>query len=147
MALIHEKMYKGEKINNLSVEEYVDDLANDLVRTYATSTKVTVKIESNVDHLSMNNLVPFSLILNELITNSIQHGFKNHEKGNIEVLLKQTPIGFDLIYRDSGEWIDNGGQESFGLELIDTLNGHFDGVYRKSTSAAGTEYVFNFKIF
>ncbi|MDX1351072.1 MAG: sensor histidine kinase, partial [Putridiphycobacter sp.] len=147
MALIHEKMYKGDKINNLIVEEYVSDLASDLVRTYATETKVQVQVYSDIEHLKMDDLVPFSLILNELITNSIKHGFKGVPTGKITIDIKQTPIGFDLRYFDSGTWVQQTNEQSFGMELIDTLNGHFDGIYQQQLSDKGTEFIFNFKIF
>lgn len=147
MALIHEKMYQGDKINNLNVQEYVDDLASDLVRTYATSTKVSVSIQSDINPLKMDDLVPFSLILNELITNSIKHGFKNHKTGEISIKLCNTDIGFDLVYKDSGQWQENESKQSFGLELIDTLSGHFDGIYKKNVSDEGTEFVFNFTVY
>ncbi len=147
MALIHEKMYKGGKINDLNVKEYVSDLATDLVGTYATETKVKIGIESNIQQLKMNDLVPLSLILNELITNSIKHGFKNSKTGQIRILLKTTEVGFDLKYTDSGTWVENESDQNFGLELIDTLTGHFDGHYEISKSANGTEFIFNLKLY
>jgi two-component sensor histidine kinase len=147
MALIHEKMYKGDKINNLSVKDYVTDLASDLVRTYATSTKVAVSVESDIEQLKMDDLVPFSLILNELITNSIKHGFRDNKTGQISINLKSTTIGFDLTYNDSGVWKENAIKTSFGLELIETLNGHFDGIYNRKLSDSGTEYLFNLKLY
>ena len=147
MALIHEKMYRGGKINNLNVKEYISDLATDLVGTYATSTKVNVDIESDIQQLKMDDLVPLSLILNELITNSIKHGFNSHDIGLISILLKTTEQGFDLSYKDSGTWVENNNGQSFGLELIDTLNGHFDGTYQRNVSDSGTEFLFNLKLF
>ncbi|MFK8046641.1 MAG: sensor histidine kinase [Crocinitomicaceae bacterium] len=146
MALIHEKMYKGDNINSLNVEDYIKDLANDILTTYVNSKKIDLKIKSDINQLTTDDLVPFSLIINELITNSIKHGFKNAETGIIEINLINTTIGFDFVYKDSGIWLENDSSQSFGLELIETLNGHFDGIYHKNISDAGTEFIFNFKL-
>lgn len=146
MAMIHEKMYKGDKINDLSVKNYVSDLSSDLVRTYATKTKIKVYVTSNMDHLRMDDLVPLSLILNELITNSIKHGLIEDLTGNIRIELNKTLIGFDLKYEDTGKWVESENEQGFGLELIDTLTGHFDGVFNRKSNQSGTAYAFNFKL-
>jgi len=147
MALIHEKMYKGDNIESLNVEKYIDDLTSDILETYTTSTEITIDINSNIGQLKLDDLVPFSLILNELITNSIKHGFKNASKGTIEIILTETTSGFDFTYKDSGVWQDSESDQSFGLELIDTLNDHFEGTYHKKISENGTEYKFKYKLF
>ena len=147
MSMIHEKMYKGDTVNNLIVKDYVADLADDLVRTYSTNTKIILNVESNIPPLKMDDLVPFSLILNELVTNSIKHGFRNCKNGLIDIKLSQSDIGFNFSYNDSGEWLDNGKTNSFGLELIETLSGHFDGVYTVNKSQNGTEFAFQFKLY
>ncbi|MFK8037825.1 MAG: sensor histidine kinase [Crocinitomicaceae bacterium] len=146
MALIHEKMYKGDKINDLSVENYVLELSSDLVRTYATETKIKVDVFSNMDNLKMDDLVPLSLILNELITNSIKHGLISSKTGSILIELSKTSAGFDLNYKDSGIWIENTTDQGFGMELIETLTGHFSGEFERTSDQSGTTYYFNFKL-
>jgi two-component sensor histidine kinase len=144
MSLIHEKMYQGNQVSNIDLEEYIHDLANSLAQNYAYETKVELQVRSSVKSIDLNYIVPFSLILNEIITNSIKHGFKNTKSGSISIKLALNKAGrlkFDYI--DSGTWQPQLDQNSFGLELIETFSEQIGGTYKVSTNAQ-TEYNFVF---
>ena len=145
MALIHTKMYQGDSVNNLDLQLYIDDLSNDLIQAYPNECKVEIEINSSLKALKLNDLVPFSLIVNELITNSIKHGFKNKSEGKINIDIEDNGQAFQVKYNDNGEWQEPSYENSFGLELIETLTWHFDGDYSIDTNT-GTTYLFNLNL-
>ena len=145
MALIHAKMYQGDSVNRLDLKSYLEDLSNDLVHIYPTENRVRTEIFSEVKTLDLNDLVPFSLIINELITNSIKHGFKSTEHGVIKIDIRLKDRVIYLTYKDNGVWKAPKNDNSFGLELIETLTEHFEGSFQLNKDN-GTEFYFELNL-
>lgn len=145
MSLIHEKMYQNENLSKIDLKDYLDTLAADLIHTYADNIKITLDINSTLDRLGNNTLVPVALIFNELISNSLKHAFNDLDHGQIKVeLFPREKNMFELMYKDNGKWTEPVKEGSFGLELIETLTEQLDGkVERKSEN--GTVYRFILK--
>lgn len=83
-------------------------------------------IDSNIDiHYSIDSLqLPYqkifslSIMLSELITNSVKHVKKNKIEINLKLLSTQKGLKFQ--YRDNGEEIIESPKQSFGLQLIES---------------------------
>ena len=146
MALIHEKMYGSQDLAKINLKSYLNSLAHDILDTYSTSTAITINISSTVEHVQPKSLVSTALIFNELITNSIKHGFENRQMGEINIEIDQPSSGIlKIIYRDDGQWKESTRKNSFGLELIDTFTKQIDGDYEFSKTE-GTRYTFTFQL-
>ena len=129
IALIHERLYGSGDFSRIDFEDYIKNLSNLLYRTYGFDPKkidftVTVK---NVS-LGIDAAVPCGLILNELISNALQHAFPPswQGKGKIEVLFHSLPRHeFELIVKDNGvgipEDLDIRHTDSLGLHLVTLL--------------------------
>jgi len=145
MALIHEKMYQGDKVKAINIKDYIEDLAKNLIMNYANETFITLEVKSSVKTIELNHIVPLSLILNELISNSLKHAFPNKHNGHIRINISTNEIvNLQLSYKDSGIWKVPKNENSFGFELIDTFTEQLNGEY-KFKSEEGVDYRFNFK--
>lgn len=146
MALIHDKLYQSDDLSKVDIKGYLQDLANDLILSYSTEIPVEVTVQSNVEHLVPKSLVSVGLLFNELISNSLKHGFKNNDNGLIHIEI-YTPDdqSIEMVYTDNGTWKQPSHEESFGLELIDTLTSQLVGKFER-TIDAGTRYHFIFEI-
>jgi len=76
--------------------------------------------------------MPCGLIINELVSNSLKHGFPKGKKGQIKVAMQ--PIGeneVELVVSDNGigmpESLDFGNPESLGLQLVTILAEQLEG--------------------
>lgn len=145
MSLIHEKMYQNENLSKIDLKDYLVTLSKDLIETYANNIHVDIKINSTLNRLGNNTLVPVALLFNELISNSLKHAFQNQKDGEIIVnLFAKENNMFELDYSDNGVWASPQKENSFGLELIETLTEQLDGkVQRKIEN--GTHYQFILK--
>ena len=80
---------------------------------------------STIDTFGLKTIVPFSLILNELISNSFKHAFKQTEMAELKVSLQTHEDNIRLEVSDNGPGLpaDFGSDNttSFGLELVQTL--------------------------
>jgi len=152
MALIHSEFYQSERFDQINMESYLQKLANSLVQTYKTKRKwITVNISPSDVYLSMNQVIPCALVLNELISNAFKHAFQEGQEGKIEVSIQRSADGIVFMrVKDDGigfpEEIDIYRTDSLGLKLItnlvvDQLKGSIQMKREK-----GTEFIIEFKI-
>jgi PAS domain S-box-containing protein len=105
MALIHQLLYEQEDYDRIQVRLYLQRLIDLLKRSYSDRTKhVRIAFASDVKQcfLSLEQALPFGLLVNELITNALKHAFPNEAEGNIELDLKRQPASFVLRVVDDG---------------------------------------------
>ena len=144
MALIHDKLYQSEDLSKIDITAYLKSLSNDLIASYSVEIPVEVNVESNVDHLLPKSLVSVALLFNELISNSLKHGFEGKDTGTINIRIRQTETDkIEMWYTDNGSWKSPQRENSFGTELISTLTSQLDGQFDLNTEM-GTRYHFQF---
>jgi len=85
-----------------------------------------LKTEVKDVFLDINKAVPCGLIINELISNSIKHGFPEGREGEIRVKIHRIENGkYKLIVRDNGvgipKEVDILKPKTLGLTLITLL--------------------------
>ena len=126
ISLIHQKLYKTENMDVISMESYIEDLVSYLKESIDHKGRITIK--KYVDPIKMDTAraVPIGLILNEAITNAIKYGFPNGEEGTINVSLKSRKKGYYLlIVDDNGTGFpadfDPNQASTLGLSLIKGL--------------------------
>lgn len=147
MALLHTKIYESKTINKLDVKGYLLSLSEYLINTYNFEKNIELDFESNFEQINNDKIISFGLILNELITNSFKHAFKDQTKGKIVLRAKLEGNDLLLSYSDSGKWIESKKKESFGLELITILSEQLSGTVDVNRGKEGTKYEFEFKSF
>lgn len=150
MALIHQYLYRSSDLSRIDMGEYILSLSSQL-RSAFTNLKDSVNINVNVKdiYFTIETAVPFGLLINELITNSLKHGFPEGKQGNISLSLNIfSETDYELIYSDSGIGmplnIVNGHVVGFGMQLIDMLVCQLEGKIELVPSE-GTKYKINFR--
>ncbi|PHR46987.1 MAG: hypothetical protein COA32_08675 [Fluviicola sp.] len=126
MSAVHERIYKSQDLSDINIYNYFDELFKDLLNQYGATERVDYTLNTEVEYVNANYVIPIGLILNELISNSLKYGFK--DKGNISFtyLLKGGCTVFD--YRDDGKGFDvDKVSANFGLELIELLVEQMEG--------------------
>jgi len=125
MAVLHEKMYNTDNLEEISVKEHIQQLAQDLVNAYEVNTVVKLHFNITPVHFKMDTLVPLGLILNELITNSLKYAFVNKEQGNIYIDLNRLPNDYvELIIGDDGIGIrehKKSNSDGMGAKIINSF--------------------------
>lgn len=144
MALIHQKMYEKESLVKIALEDYLSSLIKDIISSYDTNASKELKLDIKLDALGPNSIVPFALIINELVSNSLKHAFDN-KKGEIKISVAPTnEKEFQLTYSDNGVWKE-AEEDSFGLQLITIFTEQLEGRYNLEKDNSGTHYTFALK--
>jgi two-component sensor histidine kinase len=143
MALIHEKIYHTDDLSSVDIKNYLESLVDDILKSYVIDTKILFSMESNVKNFHIDTLVPLSLIFNELITNSIKHGFINQKEREITIKIEKKKE-VKINYSDNGIGFSRKCKESFGSLLIDTFTEQLEGSFIIDHSN-GVNYEFTFE--
>jgi two-component sensor histidine kinase len=133
MALIHERLYQSSDLSRIEFSQYLRNLAIHLFHSYqADSRRIQLKIDAEPVYLNINTAIPCGLIVNELVSNALKHGFPDGRNGELEIhLSKVKEDGYILWVRDDGvgipEALDIHKTESLGMQIVNTLVGQIEG--------------------
>lgn len=146
IALIHEKIYQSPNLDRVCLEEYTNSLINEVLQNFSGPNKLSVAINASQVCIPIDYIVPFALILNELVTNSVKYAFSDTAYPKIELEIEHKDSWLSMRYFDNGKWQENPDSDNFGTSLIDVFTEQLDGEYQLNKSNSGTEYLFKLKI-
>ncbi|MFT6500611.1 MAG: two-component sensor histidine kinase [Crocinitomicaceae bacterium] len=133
IALLHEKIYKQDSLAKIDFEEYIRTIGEDMIHSYSPEKQIVLSIQSELQKENNEALIPLALIFNELLSNSLKHGLKNRSEATISISIKKGEnTDYELNYGDTGEWVAPKTEESFGMELIETLTEQLSGEIQMS---------------
>lgn len=164
VAIIHEKLYQSEDLEKIDFGDYVKSLLLDLFGSYGIDKNL---IRLNIDIkdilLNINTAVPCGLIINELVTNAIKHGFpaiRCHEsiiqlfaspdgmKSEINVKITKEDDFYVMTVYDNGigfpEDLNFQNTDSLGIWLVINLAGQLGGTVELEREK-GTLFKITFK--
>ncbi|MCI5080496.1 MAG: tetratricopeptide repeat protein [Saprospiraceae bacterium] len=124
MALIHQHLYMGDNFTGVNAKAYIDRLSRHLFDSYNIHPD-KIKLETHIDDIKVDidTIIPFGLIINELVTNALKYAFEGVDQGKVEVRLQQTADQqLQLEVQDNGSGLPKDFQyeqaTSFGFKMV-----------------------------
>ncbi len=133
MALIHERLYQSSDLSRIEFSQYLGNLATHLFHSYQVdSNRIRLTMDTEEVFLNINTAIPCGLIVNELVSNSLKHGFPNGRNGEVAIELHRVSgEGYLLRVRDDGvgfpEELDFRRTETLGMQIVMTLVSQIEG--------------------
>lgn len=126
MAMIHQNLYQTEKLTTINVEEYIEQLAQNLFASYNIEPdRISMDTQIQALELDVDVLIPLGLILNELITNALKYAFPEGREGKIRVSLQRETEQLELRVKDNGIGLPDDFEpnttKSMGYQLVNSL--------------------------
>jgi len=144
MALIHEKLYEMDDLSRIDFEDFTGNLLSHLSLTYsARERNIHLGCSAPGTRLNVDTAVPCGLIINELVTNALEHAFVGRDNGEILVSLTANANDtFVLNVSDNGIQLPEGYLEPSpdrpGIMLVssfvDQLSGSMSVDHKDGTS-------------
>ena len=106
IARIHRRLY-DPAIIDMPLSSYLEGFVKDILDASGANNIVCV-IEVPPVSFDLTRLVTLSLLINEVITNSIKHGFGGRESGTISIKLDRQAQNYVLAIKDDGRSLHNG---------------------------------------
>ena len=131
MALVHQKLYQSQDLSRISIQEYIEELAQMIMQGYMT-TPQRIALALDIENMSLllDTAIPCGLILNELLSNALKYAFPDdHLHGEISIRLSRKDSGrLELVFSDNGAGVpaafDFRSQDTLGLRTIYAIAEH-----------------------
>jgi len=145
MSLMHKNLYADQVFEKVDIRKYLKEIVESL-RRY-TIHRIVYDVDSVM--LEMKSAMGVGLIVNEAVTNAIEHAFDGLE-GEIRILLRHAGSRCILLIEDNGIGFDaNKSYQSLGVALIRDLAIALPGgkVTIRGNSGASIKIYFDLKEF
>jgi PAS domain S-box-containing protein len=152
MALLHETLYRSGNLAQVNFATYLHDLCGQLLVSFSTQAQ-RIRMEYRVAEigLPLEQAVPCGLIVSELVSNALKHGFTDRRGGRIVVGLEQA-AGDDLVLtvRDDGRGLppdfNPAATATLGLQLVSGLVGQLGGQLEIEKQGPGAAFRILFSV-
>lgn len=154
MALIHEKLYQSDDFARIDFSAYLKTLTTELCSIYASPAKpVACRLDVERVDLPIDLAIPCSLIVNEILSNSLKYAFSPPWEGSPEILLRMTgkddgevklEISDNGIGMPAGRDVGAPDSDTLGLSLIGLLARQIKATLRLDRDG-GTRYTIVFR--
>jgi PAS domain S-box-containing protein len=157
MAMVHEKLYQSENLSEIDFTRYVKDLSDSLFKTYShEEDKISLKLKIDNVTFGIDKAIPFGMIINELVTNSLKYAFppehKKQDDSENKIVIELYPENEDFMVlrvMDNGvglpEDMNFFETPSLGVRLVRLLTKQIHGTIDLNRSC-GTDVTIKFKV-
>jgi PAS domain S-box-containing protein len=148
MAMVHERLCQMPGLASLSVAGYLRDIFDGAIASYSIQPgQIKFDLDAEDILLNLDRAIPFGLLANELLSNSLKHGFPAGRKGTIAVSIHRVAGAVRVVMQDNGIGLpmnfDAGNCKSMGLKLVESLAHQLGGALQ-FTSKQGCHVQGNF---
>jgi two-component sensor histidine kinase len=148
ISLLHETLCYGSSVGRINLKDYIRDVVQKVHGAQVSKAGIAVVIEECPALLiNIDAAMSCGLIVNELVTNALQHAYAAEAPGSVEVQLKSCTQSITVVVKDSGCGIPSaevcGGNKTLGLSLVQSLAQQLSGTVTFA-AAAGTTCTLHF---
>lgn len=123
MSVIHDKLYTFYNVSEIDVSEYLQHIAQEL-QILLGSSSIKILVDSDRVIMNVDRALLIGLMVSELVSNAIKHGFSETDKGNITMEFKQDSNGYVLSVLNNGRKVPKDALDNntgLGVSLIKTF--------------------------
>ncbi|MBP5984410.1 MAG: hypothetical protein KA734_11835 [Fluviicola sp.] len=144
MAFVHEKLYENRVIGQLDAANFLKELVNNSCASMQQeTTTIDVKVIGEGVYLSIDQLLPIGLIVNELAMNSLKHAFHKQPVGTITLSVAINEAYIFIDFQDDGAGKSDPSLKNTGLIVVDAFVMKLKGTVAVSHEK-GLHYQFEF---
>lgn len=148
IASTHE-LLSQEVSDNVNIIEVITAITNNIKRSFNNSSKIIdINVIGEDFQIDSDRATSISLIINELIQNSYDHGFKDKEKGHIYVIVEGNSDKKQMAVIDNGVGFkEDTSSKSLGLTIVKSyVKDKLRGEISIDSSDRGTKVKIDFKM-
>jgi len=134
MALIHQQLYSTEDLGRVDLAQHIKLLVTSLFHSYGVDpARVSWSVAMEHLELGLDQAIPIGLILGELISNVLKHGFPEQRTGSLLIEVARRFGQVELTVSDDGvgvpEEIDFSTPKSLGMQIVKILTRQLKGAF------------------
>ena len=139
IAAVHSQLHKSDYIGTVQLNEYLTGLCREIAAASSSSDRTcSIIIDAVPLTISNDMAVPLALIVNELLTNAIQHSQPVGQGKAIHLAVCSHSDNFSVSVSDPGSGPDPAHTTSgLGTRLVDALTQQIKATITKQNSVGG----------
>jgi two-component sensor histidine kinase len=146
MALVYEQLYKMSEFEKINLRLFLAKLTANILASSRGTHKIELSTDIDDVLLNINKAIPLSLLVTEILSNSIKHAFPNDRRGEFKLTLKKKRDSKALLtLADNGVGFKKIKNGSLGLKIIDSLVQQLNATMKRETGH-GVKYIIDFEI-
>lgn len=151
MATVHEQLYSSDNFSRLNFAENIEKVSASSFSSLNSSSRVKTSFRCDRSDLSINQSIPCSLIVNEVIIHLVKHGYKTVDEGifNLDLAESEDKESILLTIRHNGQSIrkriEGEDISEAGFNLVDVLSSQLDAEYSYTEGSELHEFTIGFQ--
>ena len=120
LSMVHSNLYDAPELHRIKLKEFVPQLCEYLRHAQGEQAE-NVRMEFDIDPVlsEPERAVPLALLITEVVTNALKHGWPGGEAGRLAISLKRDPEeALVMTITDDGSTTESAAAESLGGRLI-----------------------------
>jgi two-component sensor histidine kinase len=103
IAAVHKQLHKSDEVGTVALDQYLVDLCREITAASSSLDQAwTLAVDADALVIRTDLAVPIGLIVNELVTNAIQHSRPSNRGGRVQIVLKTAADSFSISVSDGG---------------------------------------------
>lgn len=103
IARVYENLIEREDFLEVNIPKLINDLVSNAMLSHPHTTEILIDTDVMDESMDLNTAVSLSMIISELLINTVKHAFVGRDKGHVRVYLRRDgEKGYLLEIRDDG---------------------------------------------
>ncbi len=148
IAAVHELLLRHD-LDRVSIPRLAEQILSATKQSIMAPGKaIHTRVEGPELRVPLSHATTLALILNELVQNAVEHGFKDRDAGRIDILIEEQEDAVQVLVRNDGTPLPDGFDPTrtgrLGLKIVsDLVRGALNGTF-VMRNADGIEAVVRF---
>jgi PAS domain S-box-containing protein len=149
LATVHRRLYQSENIMKFDVAAFAENLLADVI---GASGRSDIALEARIEpvEVSSSRAAALGLILNEVVTNAVRHGYADGRAGRVTLSARCDGDRAVIEVADDGPGpgtiVTRGPRDGLGRLLIERLSRQVDATTEWTDTAPGTRVTITFPL-
>ena len=141
IAAVHEHLHKSDDVGTVALDQYLADLCRGITAASSSPDQAwTLAVDADPLVIRTDLAVPLGLIVNELVSNAIQHSRPSSGGGRAQIVLRTAPKSFSISVLDEGDGPAlqaDAPAHGLGARMVEAFSRKIDATITKGRGPAG----------
>jgi two-component sensor histidine kinase len=139
IAAVHQQLHTYDDVGTVLLDRYLVDHCQGIAAASSGPNRAwPIVVDAEPLQISANTAIPLALIVNELVTNAIQHARPVGEGQGARVMLRCHPDSFSISVSDPGDGPVSGHTKAgLGTTIVESLCEQINAKVEKERSVEG----------
>ncbi len=146
IALVYQHLHEGQVFSTVELSLYLNKLIPQIIDSITIRDRFTVEYDIAESEVDADSGIWIGLIITELITNTVRHGYSTNQPGRISISFSRVRSRYLLDYQDFGVGIPEDymrrAETSLGIQLIQGLTQRMGGTMEVAPGSGHFSFFF-----